>query len=176
MTRWTLKLNTLLGRSRLGSRQAPLTNLFVILVVLATTGCGMINPGKFIGIEHTDSDEQFYLIKKLWLTAGSTAHPRTFFDHAMQDGVYVVFVPANEPNHYVTKTVWYDPMGNEFRTIRQTHDKQAETAKGIDRPKSGSTLIHMMPLQDLWKHKPGLWKVEVYIDNKLARRLTFNVR
>lgn len=176
MTRKTLNREYVIASPRLGSRQAALRNLIAILVMLTMAGCGIINPGKFIGLERTDRDEQFYLIKKMWLTAGSTAHPRTFFDHTMQDGVYVVFIPANQPNHYVTKTVWYDPGGHEFRTIRQTHDKQAETARGFERPKGGSTLIHMMPLEKLWKHKPGLWKVEVFIDNEMARRLSFTVR
>lgn len=176
MTRWTLKWDYGLARPRHGSRQAALRNLIVILIVLAMAGCGIINPGKFLGIERTDSDEKYYLIKRLSLTAGSTAHPRTFFDHTMQDAVYVVFIPSNETNRYVTKSVWYDPAGNEFRTVRQTHDRQVESAKGIDRPQGGSNIIHMMPLEELWKHKPGLWKVEIYIDNQLARRLSFTVR
>jgi hypothetical protein len=176
VTRRTLNWHGLVAGPRHGSRRVMIRNLIAILIVLGAAGCGAINPGKFLGIQHTDSDEQYYLIKRVCLTAGSTAHPRTFFDHTMQDAVHLVFVPATEPNHYVTKTIWYDPDGHEFRTIRQTHDKQAETARGFERPKGGTTQIHMMPLAELYKHKPGLWKVELYIDNKLARRLSFTVR
>ena len=146
------------------------------LVGLVLSGCGVINPGKVKWIEHTDKDEKYYLVKSAILTAGSAALPRDHFDHAMQNSVNLIFTPAMDRNIYVSKTIWYDPDGNEFRTIRQTHSKKAEGDKGIEPKKGGTPRIHTMPLYDLWKHKPGLWKVELYIDDQLARRLSFSVR
>jgi hypothetical protein len=160
----------MLGRERL----AFWLMIFVVMAA-GSFGCQAFNPGKFKGIERTDPDEKYYLLKKIALTAGSTAHARTSFDHTMQDVVNVIFTPANEQNNYVTKTVWYDPSGLEFRTIQQTHILRDEQDKARDRPKGGSQRVHSMPLKALYKHKPGLWKVELFIDDQLARRLTFNV-
>jgi hypothetical protein len=150
--------------------------LMACLIGLVLSGCGVINPGKFLGIVHTDKDEEYYLVKSATLTAGSTALPRDHFDHAMQDSVNLIFKPAQERNYYISKTVWYDPDGVEFRTIRQTHSRKAEGDKGIRHPRGPVTRVHTMPLYDLWKHKPGLWKVELFIDGQLARRLSFTVR
>ncbi|MCA1961138.1 MAG: hypothetical protein LDL33_10090 [Desulfomonile sp.] len=145
------------------------------IMATCALGCNAFNWGKFQPIVRTASDEKFWLLKNVVLTAGSTAHARTNFDHTMQDVVNVIFVPANEKNNYVTKTVWYDPSGLEYRTIQQTHVLREEQDKAHERPKGGSQRLHSMPLKALYQHKPGLWKVEVYIDNELARRLTFNV-
>jgi hypothetical protein len=150
--------------------------LVACLIGLVLSGCGVINPGKFKWIERTDKDEKYYLVKSAILTAGSVALPREHFDHAMQNSVNLIFKPAQERNYYVSKTVWYDPEGNEFRTIRQTHSKKTEGDKGVRHPKGPVTRVYTMPLYDLWKHKPGLWKVELFIDDQLARRLTFTVR
>lgn len=158
-----------------GWNQTRFCLLIPVLVAMCSVGCQAINPGKFKGIERTAGDEKFYLIKKIALTAGSTAHARTNFDHTMQDTVNVIFVPANETPNYVTKTIWYDPSGLEFRTIRQTHVLRDEQDAAHERPKGGSQRIHSMPLKALWQHKPGLWKVELFIDDQLARRLSFNV-
>jgi len=148
----------------------------VLSAIVAINGCGYINVGKWKGIEKTSPDEQYYLLQDVWLTAGSAAHPRTSFDHAVHETVNVAMIPANEKNHYVTKTKWIDPAGIEFRTLRQTHDAKKEGDKFQQRNKKGSTRIHMMPLYALYNHKQGLWKVEVYIDDKMARRLKFTVR
>jgi hypothetical protein len=144
--------------------------------VLILSGCGAINLGKYKGIERTDSDENYYLVKNIYLSAGSSAIPKTYFDHTVHGSVNVVFTANNEPNHYVSKTIWYDPTGAEFRTIRQTHDKKVEGDKGEWEPKGGATRIHSIPLKDLAQRQTGLWKVELYMDDKLARRLTFTVR
>ena len=45
-----------------------------ILVVL--TGCGSINPGKWKGIETTSKDEQYYLVKDVFLSPGSSANAK----------------------------------------------------------------------------------------------------
>jgi hypothetical protein len=146
------------------------------LVGLLLSGCGVLNLGKVKWIERTDKDENYYLVKSAILTAGSAALPREHFDHAMQNSVNLIFKPSQDRNYYVSKTVWYDPDGVEFRTIRQTHSKKAEGDKGIDPKKGGTPRIHTMSLYDLWKRKPGLWKVELFIDDQLARRRTFTVR
>lgn len=159
----------------LGWRRLASWLLISVLAAAGLAGCQAFNPGKFKGIERTDPDEKHYLLKKIALTAGSTAHSRTNFDHTMQESVNVVFTPANELNDYVTKTVWYDPSGLEFRTIQQTHVLRDEQDKGRDRPKGGTQRIHSIPLIDLYKHKPGLWKVELFINGQLARRLKFTV-
>jgi len=145
------------------------------IVATCALGCQALGLGQFKGIERTGSDENYWMLTKIALTAGSTAHARANFDHTMQDVVNVIFVPANEKNNYVSKTVWFDPSGQEFRTLQQTHVLREEQDKAHDRPKGGAQRVHSMPLKALYQHKPGLWKVEVYIDDKLARRLTFNV-
>jgi hypothetical protein len=146
------------------------------LVVLLVAGCGAFSFGKLKWIEKTDSDEKFYLLKQAYLSGGSP-QPRTSFDHTILDTVYLIFVPANEKGHYVTKSVWYDPSGAEFRTIRETHDRQEETSRGEERnEKKGTTRMHSISLLDLYHHMPGRWKVKLYIDSDLARKLDFSVR
>jgi len=147
----------------------------VLLLVLILTGCGVINPGKFKGIEKTASDENYYLLKNIWLTAGSAAHPRKDYDHVVQESVNLVFVPANEKNRYVSKTRWIDPSGQEYRVIRQTHEKVKEEKEGEKRPRGGTPRMHSMSTKELFEHKPGLWKVELYLEDVLARRLSFSV-
>ncbi len=36
--------------------------------------------------------------------------------------------------------------------------------------------MHTIPTAELYKHKPGLWKVSLFLDGKLARRLSFSIR
>ncbi len=148
--------------------------LFCIAVLLLS-GCSALGLGKFKWLEWTTSAEKYYLLKNGFLAAGSSLNPRDSFDHHMYDNVSFCFVPANEKNHYVSKTLWYDPLGQEFRAIRQTHDKQQETKRGTERNPQGTTRIHSIPLKELYEHKPGLWKVELYLDDALARRLPFTV-
>lgn len=158
-----------------GGKRAAFWLLTCGIVATCALGCNALGLGKFQPIVRTSSDENFWLLKKIALTAGSTAHARTNFDHTMQEVVNVIFVPANEKNNYVTKTIWYDPSGQEFRTIQQTHVLREEQDKAHDRPKEGAQRIHSMPLKPLYQHKPGRWKVELFIDDQLARRLTFTV-
>ncbi|MEW6349223.1 MAG: hypothetical protein AB1646_09185 [Thermodesulfobacteriota bacterium] len=143
--------------------------------VLMLSGCSMLGLGKFKWIEWTSSGEKYYLLKNCFLAAGNSLSPRQSFDHNMYENVSFCFVPANEKNHYVSKTLWYDPSGLEFRAIRQTHDKQQETKRGSERTPQGTTRIHSLPLKELYEHKRGLWKVELYLDDVLARRLPFTV-
>ena len=152
--------------------------LSIVLLIVATAlaGCGAINPGKWKGIERTSSDESFYLVKDVFLSGGSTARPRESFDHNMHDVVNLYFTPRDEKNAYVAESRWLDPLGIEFRTIRTTYDKQQEGKEGIDRPKGGTLRVHTMPVSELYAHKPGMWKVALYLDGKLARRLSFSVR
>ena len=150
--------------------------LIVCSVVSSSLGCGIINVGKWQGIVRTDPDEAYYLVKSAILTAGSAAHPRKHFDHYLQDSVHLIFTPARERRHYISKTIWYDPSGEEYKTMRQTHDRKKEEDQGIDRKPGAVAREYSMSLHELWKHKPGLWKVELYLDNELARRLAFSVR
>ncbi|GEM_PF-991601 len=146
------------------------------LLILLLAGCGDFGMGKFTLIEKTDSDEKYYLAKKVLLTAGS-AQPRETFDHSILDVVNLMFIPANEKGHYVTKSIWYDPAGAEFRTIRQTHDRHEEANRGEDRDsKKGSMRMHTISLQDMYHHKPGRWRVKLYIDSDLVRKLDFTVQ
>lgn len=163
-------------RSKDTRTRLALMCIALLTVFPALTGCGAINPGKWQGIVRTESDEHFYLVKDAFLTSGSTANPRETFDHRMHELVNLVFMPKDEKNSYVAESRWIDPLGIEYRTIRMTYDKQEETKKGIERPKGGATRIHTMPTAELYAHKPGMWKVALYLDGKLVRRLSFSVR
>lgn len=158
------------------SSRSPMRIGAVLLMMLAFAGCGVINVGKFKGVERTDSDEQYYLVKETRLLSSSSARPKDHFDHSLDDTVNLMFVPANEKNQYISKTIWYDPSGQEYRTIRQSHDKAKENPEALQGPKRGTSRIHTMPLLPMWKHKPGMWTVELYLDGQLARRLEFHVR
>lgn len=145
-------------------------------VALIFSGCGAINPGKWKGIETTSKDEQYYLLKDVFLTPGSSAAAKESFDHNVHETVNLFFVPRNETNKYTAESIWYDPSDQEFRTIRTTYDSQSEGKKGVERKNTGTTRIHTVPTSELFRHKPGLWKVELFLDRKLARRLSFSVR
>jgi hypothetical protein len=151
------------------------------LLVLASTlfliaGCGMFNLGKWKGIEKAGADEKYYLVKDVFLTAGSAYNRKETFDHNMNESVNLIFTPKMEPNTYTVESIWYDSNGEEFRKIRKTYDAQKETSKGEDRQASGSTRVHTMSTKELYDHKPGLWKVELYIEKDLVRRLPFAIR
>ncbi len=151
------------------------------LLVLASTlfliaGCGMFNLGKWKGIEKAAADEKYYLVKDAFLTAGSAYNRKETFDHNMNESVNLIFTPKMEPNTYTVESIWYDPNGEEFRKIRKTYDAQKETSKGEDRQASGSTRVHTMSTKEFYDHKPGLWKVELYIEKDLVRRLPFSIR
>jgi hypothetical protein len=164
------------GNSDGGGLFRHLSRATLVATVLLVVGCGALNLGKAKWIEKTDKDEHYYLLKDVFLTSGSAAHARETFDHQLHEVANLVFIPKNEKNSYIAESRWYDPNGVEFRTIRTTHDKQAEGKQGIERPQSGGTTrIHSIPIADLFAHKPGLWKVVLYLDGKLARRLSFSV-
>jgi hypothetical protein len=148
----------------------------LVLLIFSAAGCGVINPGRWKGIESVSSDEQHWLLKDAFLTAGSAAHAREDFDHTMQEVVNVVFVPANERNEYTVESRWYDPTGQEYRTIRTHYDVKAESKEGTERKKGGTTRVHTMSTKELVDHKSGMWKVALLLDGKLARRLSFSVR
>lgn len=154
-----------------------IASIFVIHFLVLAGGCGVINPGKWKGIEKTATDEHHWLVKDVYLTAGSSYLTKEHFDHRMNDVVNLFFTPANEKNHYVAKTMWFDPNGIEYRTIRTTYDLQQEGKTEVSpRKKGGTPRVHSMPTKELFQHKPGLWKVALYIDDELARRLTFSIR
>lgn len=148
----------------------------VVLMGLCISGCGLVNLGKWKGIERTAKDEEYYLVKNVSLTAGSMGSPKESFDHAMHESVNLFFTPRTEPNVYTAESIWYDPAGIEFRTVRQTYDKQKEAKKGDERASEGTTRLHTVSTKELYQHKPGLWTVALQIDGKLARRLHFSVR
>jgi hypothetical protein len=170
------------GHERVGSGWKPNALRVVLLwVALAITfvllmGCGAINVGKFKGIEKAAGDEEYYLAKDIFLTAGSAANQRNSFDHNMHPSISLFFVPRTETNTYVAESVWYDPAGQEFKTIRTTYDKQRESKKGNERSLKGTTRIHTVSSGELFNHKPGPWKVALFLDNKLVRRLDFTLR
>jgi hypothetical protein len=164
------------GSSQLMSLKGVFHLLVLASTLLLLAGCGMFNLGKWKGIEKVSSDEKYYLVKDAFLTAGSAYNRKETFDHNMNESVNLFFTLKMEPNTYVTESVWYDPNGEEFRKIRTTYDAQKETKKGDDRQASGTTRIHSMATKELYDHKPGLWKVALYIDKDLVRRLTFSLR
>jgi hypothetical protein len=148
----------------------------VAIAIATCAGCGAINPGPVKPIVRTDSDEHFYLVKDARLTTGSPAAARKSFDHTIHEFVKLYFIPKDEKNTYTTESRWQDPSGTEFRAIRATYDKKEEAQKGIERTKGGTPRVHSIPTAELYLHKPGLWKTALYIDGKLARRLSFSVR
>ncbi len=157
--------------ARFSSRAAA-----VLLCVVVLNACSIIDFGRYKGIEWTGKDERYYKVKELVLGAGASSQPRTFFDHTLQEAVVLSFIPIMEKNHYITKTIWKDPLNQEFRTVRQTHDVKEEGKDGSDRPRGGSRRVHSMPTRLLREHKPGLWTVELFIDDELVRRLTFTIQ
>jgi hypothetical protein len=147
-----------------------------VLGVAPLASCDIFNFGEWIGIEETSADERYWLVKEAFLSAGSTYNRRKAFDHSMDESVNLYFIPKMEPNAYVAESVWYDPNGEEYRKTRTTYDVQKESKKGDERTKSGTTRIHSVPTKELYEHKPGRWKVVLYIDKELVRRLTFSLR
>jgi len=157
--------------------RGPVTWAMTLVGILFLVGCGMINPGKWKGIETTSRDESYYLLKEVFLTGDSVALPRDSFDHKMHETINLFFKPRSEKNTYVARSVWEDPNHQEYRVIRATYDKQQEGKVGMERnQKTGTTRIHTVETADLFRHKPGVWKVSLYLDDVLARRLTFTVR
>lgn len=149
---------------------------FAVLIFLHVVSCGAFNLGKWKGIEWTSKAESHWLLKNVFLTGGSAYNPRDTFDHSLQDTVNLVFVPSNEKPHYISRSVWTDPSGEEFRVIRQTHDKNEESQRMEERNEKGTTRIHSVSTHDLFSRGVGKWTVEVYIDDVLARKLTFTLR
>jgi hypothetical protein len=166
------------GHTKISGSLGPLFFLLIsiISISLSLAGCGVLNLGEWKGIETSDPDEKYYLVKDAFLTASSAAMRRDDFDHTLQPVINLVFIPANEPGHYVTKSIWYAPDGSEFDVIRQTHDRRQEANAGEQRKKEGTTRIHTISTQDLWEKGEGLWKVELYIDDELAKRIEFTVQ
>jgi hypothetical protein len=140
----------------------------LLLMFLLHSGC---IPGPPPG-PHVE--QKYWLVKDVYLAAGSTH--KELFDHSVHETASLCFIPSNERNHYVAETKWYDPSGQEFRTIRQTYDLNAEQKKGEGRTKGGAIRIHAMSAAEMAKHKTGIWKVELYIDDELVRPLNFFVK
>jgi hypothetical protein len=157
-------------------REATLLYAVLLIVVLFSGGCGAVNVGKWRGIERAAPDEAYYLVNDVFLTASSAYSRREVFDHNLNDSVHLYFTPRDEKPTYVTKSVWQDPDGQEYRTIRATYDKAREQKRGIERTKKSTPRVHTMPTKELYAHKPGMWKVSLYIDGQLVRRLTFLVK
>jgi hypothetical protein len=150
----------------------------LVAAVLMLSGCKALGLGKFLWLEETTKEEKYWLVKDACVSPGSSYMAKTEFDHNMNPVINVLFTPKNEKNHYVAETMWIDPLGQEFRTIRTTHDIQLEGKTSIDRRpiSDGTPRMHMMPTKALYGHKPGLWKVKLYLDGELARILEFAVR
>ena len=148
----------------------------VLMIGLLAGGCGALGLGKYKGIERGASDEYYYLLKEIALSSSSINKPRDNFDHRMNDTISLFFIPRNEKPMYVAESIWYDPNDQEFRTIRTTYDRSEETKTGITRPKEGTTRVHSISTKELYNHKPGLWKVALYLDKQLARRQTLFVK
>lgn len=142
--------------------------------ILLLTGSGGVGLRKHEGIERTGSDEAFYLVKEFHLSSRSLQTSKKTFDHLRDETINLVFVPRTSV--HITEGRWYDPDEQEFRIIRHVYDRSEETKKAIERPKGGATRVHSIPTKELYDHKPGLWKVVLYIDNQLAGTQTFFVK
>lgn len=164
------------GVMEIRSRNVPFLCTVALIIILFSGGCGAINVGKWRGIERTDPDEAFYRVNDVFLTASSASSPRETFDHNLNEAVHLYFTPKDEKPTYVTESVWQDPDGQEYRTIRETYDKVREQKKGIERTNKSTPRIHTMPTKELYAHKPGMWKVSLYIEKQLVRRLSFLVK
>ena len=158
------------------SRHMKCLCILAVVIVLFSGGCGAISVGKWRGIERADPDEAYYLVNDAFLTASSAMNPREVFDHNLNEAVHLYFTARDEKPTYIVKSVWQDPDGQEFRTIRTTYDKAREEKKGDQRTRKSTPRIHSMPTKELYAHKPGMWKVSLYIEDQLARRLTFLVK
>ncbi len=148
----------------------------VLIISLFSGGCGAINVGKWRGIERAAPDEAYYMVNDVFLTATSASSRREIFDHNLNESVHLYFTPKNEKPTYLAESVWQDPDGQEYRTIRRTYDKVREQSKGIERTSKSTARIHTMSTKELYNHKPGMWKVSLYIDKQLVRRLSFLVK
>jgi hypothetical protein len=151
-------------------------SIFLLACLVSVTECGAQSPGQWQPLVPNRPGESHWLVKDMFLTAGSAYTQKTSFDHAMNEAVNLFFVPRDERNHYVAHSRWIDPLGREYRTIRTTYDIQEERKSGEDREKKGTTRIHTMSTRELVNHKPGMWKVELYLNDELVRTLTFTVR
>ncbi|MCX5873763.1 MAG: hypothetical protein NTY51_11115 [Deltaproteobacteria bacterium] len=174
-----MKEGSILKAFKLSGRNFPPNRMILLVACFIfcwSAGCGVINPGKWKGIESTSSDEQYYLVKDVFLSPGSAYAAKDSFDHNVNESVNIFFTPRNETNQYTAETIWYDPSDQEFRKIRNTYDTKTESKQGINRDSKGTTRVQSMPTRQLFNHKPGLWKIELFLDGKLARRLTFTVR
>jgi hypothetical protein len=158
------------------SRNVQHLFMVVLVIILFSGGCGAINVGKWRGIERAAPDEAFYLVNDVFLTASSSFSRREIFDHNLNEAVHLYFTPKDEKPTYTVESVWEDPNGQEFRTIRTTYDKAREQKQGIEREKKSTPRIHTVPTKELYAHKPGMWKVSLYLDKQLVRRLTFLVK
>jgi hypothetical protein len=151
--------------------------MVVIIIFMFTGGCGAISVGKWRGIELAAPGEAYYLVNDIFLTASSVSSPREIFDHNLNESVHLFFLPKDEKPTYVAESVWQDPDGQEYRTIRTTYDKAREEKQGIDRKQRGSNpRIHTISTKELYEHKPGTWKVALYLEKQLVRRLSFLVK
>ena len=117
--------------------------------------------------------EESGLLKEFHLSAASLQTRKRNFDHHTDETVNLVFVPRKSV--HIAESRWYNPNDREFRIIRHVYDRAKEPKKAIERPKGGATRVHYIPTKELYDHKPGLWKVALYIDNQLAGRQTFLV-
>lgn len=163
-------------------RPFPLAQIcwsIVLWWALLFSGCAALGLGPVKGIEKTASDEKYYLLKDVFLSSGSVHFSKTAYDHNLNPFINLCFTLRNELNKYTAESRWIDPAGQEYRTIRTTHDIQQEGKRSIDRRNEfggGTARIHTISTQELYNHKPGMWKVVLYIDGQLARRLEFAVR
>lgn len=185
MTVDMVAFNSGIGRKRFGfgnSESAfPLRSLLLVAVtcmVVFVAGCSAINLGRVLWIDWPERGDKYYLLKEAFLSSGGPDAAKRSFDHQMNPVVNLFFSLRNETNRYVVRSVWIDPYGQEYRTIRRTYAIDKESKKSIDRrPQTGSTMrVHSITTEELYQRKPGLWKVALLIDGELARRFEFTVR
>jgi hypothetical protein len=128
-------------------RKAPI----LILVLLLCLGA-LCHGGP--PLKPPPPEGKYWLVKDVYLAAGSKRWES--FDHTMHEAVNLCFIPINGRNHYVAQSVWTDPSGEEFRTIRWIFNLSTEQRKGEERSKGGAMRTHSMSAAELAQHKPGM--------------------
>lgn len=156
------------------AKVCKVVTIAVVSAILMSSGCSNIP----VGLSPSADGEKFYLVKDVYLTPGSAYYAKDVFDHGMNDVINLCFTCRNEKNHYVVKTIWYDPAGQEYRTIRRTYDITREGQKAITprRHNEGTPRVITVSVGELYDHKPGRWKVDLYLDGEMAKGLEFTVK
>lgn len=144
-----------------------------VVQYLKTHGATSSDPAATLEKKIEAAGEEPGLLKEFHLNPASIRTHKGTVYYLTNEFVSLVFVPRNEKPSYIAESRWYDPTDQEFRTIMVAYDRPEQTEKS---PESGYFRVHSMPARELYDHRPGMWKVALYIDNQLAGTQTFFVK